>query len=205
MAEALVVRLRRRAFAPAVQADVEAWDWCRNLDQCARTQGPLLPVSDATIQELRCQADALEVVWRGAEPHRSLRLKAGGMHFLSTLATDAALHAAIGERLGPADRLIQDLLDWMEEHLADPLTVDGLARRAGLSRSRLSERFTAEVGRSVAMHLRHLRVARACELLRQGDSDILAVGYAAGFGSPARFHAAFKRITGTTPARWRRL
>lgn len=200
-----VWRLRRNAFAGAVVADHEALAWCRACSHLSLEQGLLLPVTRLTARAIKRLGGGADGHWRGREPWRHLRLKAAGLQVLALLTEDRQLQAALaGQSEVARDRLMIDLLEWIEDHLEQPLTVDGLARRAGLSRSRFCERFKQAVGLTFGTHLRRARVARACDLLRQTDDDVLQIGYAAGFGSPARFHAAFKRVTGTSPARWRR-
>mgnify|MGYP002151035788 CR=1 FL=1 len=48
-----------------------------------------------------------------------------------------------------------------------------------------------------------LRIMQACAWLAEGQS-IAGVAEAVGYGSEAAFVTAFKRVTGRTPARWRR-
>ena len=50
-----------------------------------------------------------------------------------------------------------------------------------------------------------MRVARACHFLRYHDASVTEICFRSGFGSLARFHAAFKDIIGVAPAQWRRL
>lgn len=83
-------------------------------------------------------------------------------------------------------------------------TVDGLARRVGLSRSVLAERFTAMVGVPPMQYLTRWRIALGASRLRQSSASILEIATDVGYDSEAAFNRAFKRELGMPPARWRK-
>jgi AraC-like DNA-binding protein len=82
--------------------------------------------------------------------------------------------------------------------------VDELARKVGLSRSSLGERFNALIGAPPMQYLARWRTSLAARLLREGDGSILRVATEVGYESEAAFNRAFKRELGLPPAAWRR-
>ena len=89
---------------------------------------------------------------------------------------------------------------------ADPehhWTIDQLASRIGSSRTVLSERFKALLGRPPIEYLASWRIQLAAERLRVGHESVPSIAASVGYESEAAFVRAFKRITGTTPGRWR--
>lgn len=82
-----------------------------------------------------------------------------------------------------------------------PPTLDGLARRAGLSPSRLSRLFKAQMGEPLT-RLRNRRRIEAFLRHRatHPEQTLLASAYEAGFGSYAQFHRVCKEILGAGPA-----
>ena len=102
------------------------------------------------------------------------------------------------------DRYIGRTLDLLHGDPARSWTVDELARRVGLSRSALSERFTAKIGMPPMQYLTRWRISLAASKLRRSDVSILQVAGEAGYESEAAFNRAFKRTLGVPPARWRR-
>jgi len=89
---------------------------------------------------------------------------------------------------------------------ADPVadwTVERLARAAGASRSVLAERFTELVGQPPMQYLALWRMQLASRRLLDGEG-VAAVAAAVGYESEAAFSRAFKKLVGTSPARWRR-
>jgi AraC-like DNA-binding protein len=96
---------------------------------------------------------------------------------------------------------IQAAVDLLRARLNQAVSIEEVARAAGLGRSRLHERFVAETGLSPAEFHTHLRVDRAKELLPGATNA--EVARALGFATPRHFAEVFKRATGQTPAAWR--
>ena len=90
---------------------------------------------------------------------------------------------------------------------ADPgsaWTVDLLARKVGLSRSTLAERFAALVGKSPIQYLVGWRLALAAQALQADHGTIARIAERSGYESEASFSRAFKREFDMTPSAWRR-
>jgi len=83
-------------------------------------------------------------------------------------------------------------------------TVDELGRRVGLSRSALHERFAELIGQSPIQYLANWRIQVGAALLRNTSSTVAMVAQEVGYESEATFTKAFKRLTGNSPALWRR-
>jgi AraC-like DNA-binding protein len=79
-----------------------------------------------------------------------------------------------------------------------------LAGRAGLSRTRLAERFRHFLGVSPMAYLAQWRLKLGAEMLESGDHSVAEVAAAVGYGSEAAFNRAFKREFGCPPAQFRR-
>ena len=103
----------------------------------------------------------------------------------------------------PRGSELESMLSWMEEHLSEELTLAGLAARSGMSDRTLSRRFLEQTGTTVMQWLLRARVRRAQFLLEQSDHTVERIAHEAGFGSPTAFRERFKRVTGTTPHRYR--
>lgn len=78
------------------------------------------------------------------------------------------------------------------------------ARAAGCSSAQARALFRRTYGLTIHAYLVRLRLAHAQRLLLTGERDLLQVALDAGFGSQARFYAAFRRAFGTTPGAVRR-
>jgi AraC family transcriptional regulator len=96
------------------------------------------------------------------------------------------------------------LTAWIEQHLDEPLTLEQVAARAGLSPYHFSRLFTARMGRSVMAHVRGRRLVRgARRLCDDPDLKLVELALDCGFESQEAFTRAFKRVFGVSPGRFR--
>ena len=99
-----------------------------------------------------------------------------------------------------AVRTVRDLL---AGRLADPPSLDDLARESGMSPFALVRAFRAETGLPPHAYVNHLRVRLARRLLDGGvaPADVAA---AAGFADQAHLTRHFKRVVGVPPRAYQR-
>jgi len=98
-------------------------------------------------------------------------------------------------------RRVQSLVD---AQLAEPLTLSDLAAAAGLSRMHFAAQFRAATGSSPHEYLLVQRIEAAKRLLMETELSLVEIALSVGFLAQAHFTTVFKRLTGDTPARWRR-
>ncbi|MGL4176464.1 MAG: helix-turn-helix domain-containing protein [Dermatophilaceae bacterium] len=108
-------------------------------------------------------------------------------------------HAA-GLHPGPTGADISDLLEWMHDHLADDLRVDGLARRVAVAPRTFARWFRASTGTTPHRWIVEQRLSLAEELLERTDLGIDAVAARAGMGTADGLRRQFALRRGTTPA-----
>jgi len=111
--------------------------------------------------------------------------------------------AETGWLAGLRDPVVGQGLAALHAEPASPWTVESLARRVGVSRSVLADRFTGMVGQPPMQYLALWRMQLASRLLLEGESVAAAAGIV-GYESEAAFSRAFKKIVGETPTTWRR-
>ncbi|MEY9931683.1 transcriptional regulator GlxA family with amidase domain [Catenulispora sp. GP43] len=95
------------------------------------------------------------------------------------------------------------IYQWALENLNQPLTVDQLARQAGMSRRTLIRRFHTDTGQPPMRWLLDARLALARELLEAADLTIEAIARRCGLGTPANFRTLFKAHVGVPPRTYR--
>jgi transcriptional regulator GlxA family with amidase domain len=96
------------------------------------------------------------------------------------------------------------LLGWARERLSEPLPVERLAERAGMSPRNFARRFAQETGVTPARAVERLRVEAARERVEGGGGPIDAIAGETGFGDPERMRRAFIRAFGQPPQALRR-
>ena len=100
--------------------------------------------------------------------------------------------------------VIGQALALLHKEAAHPWTIAELAKRTGLSRTRLSERFRHFLGESPMAYLAQWRLKLGAEILRSTEDSVAQVAGAVGYGSEAAFNRAFKRAFDCPPAQFRR-
>jgi transcriptional regulator GlxA family with amidase domain len=98
---------------------------------------------------------------------------------------------------------LRELQAWIAERPAEDLSVEALARRAGMSPRHFARVFTREVGRTPARFVEESRVEHARRLLEEADDGIETVAAASGFGSAETLRRAFLRVLRVGPAAYR--
>ncbi len=100
---------------------------------------------------------------------------------------------------------INRVLDHIDAHLGDPLTLDELAGVAAFSPFYFHRIFAALVGETPAQYVRRLRVERAAQqLVAAPGKAVTEVALDCGFSGSAPFARAFKETLGMTASEWRR-
>ena len=116
----------------------------------------------------------------------------------------AGRYAAGQQAAGPPGReprAVRLSREYLEEHAQENVTLQALARSAGLSAFHLCRVFREAVGMPPHAYQTQVRVRRAKSLLRAGQPITLTAAEA-GFYDQAHLTRHFKRIVGLTPGRY---
>ncbi|RVD22972.1 GlxA family transcriptional regulator [Mesorhizobium sp. M4B.F.Ca.ET.017.02.2.1] len=106
--------------------------------------------------------------------------------------------------LGGRTGRFADLIEWMRDHLAEPLTVEVLADRAAMSPRHFARAFTGETGTTPAKAVERLRLETARTAVETSSASLDRIAAATGFGDPGRMRRAFMRGFGQPPQALRR-
>lgn len=205
MVETLLLRLRQRAFAPELPAELDAWRELterRRLAEAGRIVQPLA-VGDARRQIVALWRRAV-AEWNRRGPGGPILMKAYGLAVLGLLQRLRTGESMLPPGTPSITPGIQKVLAHIEERPVQAHPVTDLARRAGMGRSLFHRRFREITGATPVTYLTRLRLAEACRRLLETDDKVLAIGLACGFNTPSRFYAAFHRHIGLPPAVYRR-
>ena len=99
----------------------------------------------------------------------------------------------------PADARARDVARLLRDNPADPRSLAELARAVGSSPRTLLRLFLAETGLTFSQWRVHARPQAAVAPLADG-SPVARVALQVGYATPSAFVAAFRRVTGLTPA-----
>ena len=108
-----------------------------------------------------------------------------------------------GQGIGPGVDWVDSLRVYCRKNMMHGVSVDELAKVAGLERHQLRRRLLTETDMTPRQFLDDIRAQHACSLLRCTAFPIAKVGDLCGYSSPAVFCRAFRRVTGNNPRKWR--
>jgi len=98
---------------------------------------------------------------------------------------------------------IEKVLDYIHEHLDEPICVAALAEKSCWSRWQFQRVFGSATGLTVAQYVRELRLSQAAELLLGNQDRHLDIALACGFESDISFSRAFKQMFRCSPREYR--
>jgi DNA-binding response regulator, araC family len=101
--------------------------------------------------------------------------------------------------------LIQKSIEYMQEHFRESLTLTDISRTIGLSVSYFSYLFKQETGKNYIEYLNEIRLLATMKDLMNTDEKVVVVAQKNGFQNLEYFSRYFKKQTGESPARWRKL
>lgn len=135
------------------------------------------------------------------------RLKAEA---LTCLVLTEMLRARTGTQIvkhvgGLGKAVTKRIRDYVHAHSDSDLSLDRLAELAGVSPFHFARMFKQETGMSPHQFVIHSRVQQARAALLDTTDTIADIAFATGFSSQSHMTESFRKIVGTTPARFRQL
>ena len=127
------------------------------------------------------------------EPENGIKETDHGIDPQETAADDEAVIAAV-------DRLMRE----RRLHRDPDLTLDRLARRAGIPARQISAAINRRFGRNVSQIVNEYRIAEAQQFLKNSAMPVTSVMFESGFQTKSNFNREFLRVTGMSPTEYRR-
>lgn len=123
-------------------------------------------------------------------------------------AAMAVLHVVLARpeikwRQGVPPAVVQTI-QYIEEHYARPIVIPQLARMVDLCTESLARSFKKHQGETIGRFVVKVRVREAAHLLTHTDVRIEEIAERTGFPNRAYLSRVFRRVTGESPAEFRR-
>lgn len=133
-------------------------------------------------------------------------LRAGELEIEARLRRLAARRQRAAKRapLQPARRQVEMIAAFLSRNYRSDISSADVGRAVGLHPNYVMTLFRREAGLSLWQFLTRRRLAHAQELLLTSEKPVLAIALESGFGSLARFYAAFTREHGVAPGELRK-
>lgn len=127
-----------------------------------------------------------------------LRLLASFAQHLSLICNDIMIRQTESEPAAVARARV-----FIDEHLAEDITLEQVARAACTSSFYFCKIFKAATGVTFTDYVARLRVERAKRLLASPHTRVSEAAYASGFQSLSQFNRVFRRVEGQSPTDYR--
>lgn len=124
-------------------------------------------------------------------------------NYIVNILTELLIGRDMEHSVNVSANIIEDMVAYINEHLAGPLTLEELASQASLSPFYFSRLFKKETGFTPHGYVITARVNNAKFLLKSSNATIKEICFGTGFTSESSFCTTFKKITGSTPSEYR--
>lgn len=108
------------------------------------------------------------------------------------------------ETAGMKADVFDHVFEYIRCNYAEPISLEKLSMLAFLSPKYFSKLFKAHTGCTVTEYTQRLRIARACELLRDTDMTVAEIAEQTGYSDIKYFNRVFRRHMNMPPAEYRR-
>ena len=102
-------------------------------------------------------------------------------------------------RGGLAGGALRRVRAYIDDHIAERISLEELARQAGVSRFHFARQFRLSTGESPMGYLRRVRIERSKSILQSRDTTIAEVAAGLGFSDQSHFTRTFGRLVGVSP------
>ncbi|MDY4975626.1 MAG: AraC family transcriptional regulator [Clostridia bacterium] len=99
---------------------------------------------------------------------------------------------------------LQKAIDYVEEHLTEPIDYEEVAKRAFSSSFHFQRVFSTICGYSLGDYIRYRRLSQAGSELAAKDTKVIDVAFKYGYDTPESFSRAFTRFHGVSPSQAKR-
>ena len=110
------------------------------------------------------------------------------------LAPSAELHG---------NNIMYEVTDYIQEHSAEDLSLESVAKAMGVGKSHLSHLFSQKMKINFRRYLNTIRVEKACVLLQENEMSVKEICFICGFESTRTFHRVFMEEQRMTPGEYR--
>ncbi len=100
-------------------------------------------------------------------------------------------------------RQLRKVEDYVQERLADDISLESLAELAELSPFHFSRVFKQTTGMSPLQFVTRERITRAQQLIRETKRSLIEIGLDVGYKNPSHFAQVLRRVVGVTPTKFR--
>ena len=147
--------------------------------------------------------DLLDEAQRGA-PGGMLYVESLSCALLAYIATAYGKGKAYNQPVGGLSAINRHrIIDYIEAHLGEEISIIGLAKEAGLSPDHFARCFAVSFGQPPHRYVRQRRIEVALRMLTSSSRSIAEISVELGFSDQSHFTRVYRQQTGMTPSQTR--
>ena len=181
----------------------------KNFNNPGRKTDRYLPISVKGLKHLKDLTSAMNKQLRrqkdGYWPCRSRSFLIEILHFISysfCVDDDSDIE---DESENAEQELFSEIVQYLEQHLGDTITLGKLTRKFAINRNMLNDIFMKQASMTCMNYLLNLRMDLAKIMLTKTELPISEIGSRVGFSDFSYFTKVFKEQTGSTPSQYREM
>ncbi len=142
----------------------------------------------------------MEIVAQKTQP--SVMMQLGKMLVVDTGAREQRFYRQFTPEFAHGDRVILNTQKWIQQNLADVLSIPILAEKACLTERTFLRRFVKATQFKPTDYIQRSRIQKACEILETSNQSFESIANQVGYSDPSAFQQAFKRWFGKSPSKY---
>ena len=131
-------------------------------------------------------------------PYKKARVRSALLSFLVKLYAGYATEGAAGGRESTIAGVIRDTVKYVHTHYEQHISLDGIARKMGVSRYYLCREFRRYTGQTLFQYINTVRCKSAREMIAAG-STVSEAAMSSGFDNMSYFTRTYRRCFGILP------
>lgn len=156
--------------------------------------------SDSKNAELKELASEINTeYYKNINPQKNIRLRLLFANFLYSLFHD-------GQKTRPEnikELKITTIIDFININYADDLTLDHISEKFFVSKYEICRKIKSTTGLTFSEYLTRVRINHSRELLEESRLSVNEISSIVGYSSPSYYSAAFKKLIGVSPNKYR--
>ncbi len=189
------------ANAPAVRSGILATDAIRQLKNTFIVTATL--VSRAAIRGGMNAIDALAISDSYIQKCEVLNSFEAITNLQFRMVTDFTEHVHRLRVANSPSKLVTDVANYVQQHIADSITTEDIAANLYLSRPYLSKKFKEQTGENLIDFILREKCEEAKRLLSYTDRPLASISTYLSFSSQSHFTRTFKKYVGISPSEYR--
>jgi AraC-like DNA-binding protein len=204
-AKGFVIMVPETMYSPEAWGDRETYLALERITALAREGQYPLPLDKKNARAIRALVEKMVDEYLEAQPGYQALVRSRLQEIIVRIARDPAINI---QPVRPADAKHHDerialVYRFIDERFMEKISVERIARLAGMSRSHFHLIFRAKSGCTLIEYVTRVRIRAALRLLHESDLAITQIALDCGFLTLSRFYEAFKAVTGKTPLKSR--